>query len=102
MKGYPKNLNSKADYLYVKANFPREQWQKSWSILLDNLNAWYFVKELENREAGVEDDTHKIVEEKKVDSDEVIYQQYELRECPSCKLFRLGFTVDEVETALAE
>ena len=35
MKGYPKNLNTKFDYLYVKENFKRELWEKDFQNLLD-------------------------------------------------------------------
>jgi len=99
MKGYPSHLNSKADYEYVKANFP-DKWKAEYQALLDDLYAWFFTGTLDSKNAGVEDDTHKIVEEKKMDSDEVIYQQYELKESPTAKLFQLGFTVEELKAAL--
>ena len=35
MKGVPKYLNTKEDYDYVKANFPREVWEKFYRELLD-------------------------------------------------------------------
>ena len=103
MKGYPKNLNTKLDYLYVKENFKRELWEKDFQNLLDTRMGWFFVKNLDSREDGLDDSTHKVVENKSEELDKegkpiekVTYSQYELKENPQCKLNLIGFTVDEV------
>ena len=46
MKGYPKNLNTKFDYLYVKENFKKDLWEKDFQNLLDTRMDWFFVKNL--------------------------------------------------------
>ena len=50
MKGYPKNLKTKFDYLYVKENFKRELWEKDFQNLLDTRMDWFFVKNLDSQE----------------------------------------------------
>lgn len=30
MVGFPKHLNTKEDYMYIKENFPTEQWKPYW------------------------------------------------------------------------
>ena len=59
-----------------------------------------FVKELAEGEAAPEGDTFKVVESEKTGTTEKTRSVYELRESPTCKLFRLGFTKQEVEEAL--
>ena len=103
MKGYPQHLNTKADYLYVKENFKRELWEKDFQNLLDTRMDWFFVKNLDSQEEGLNDSTHKVVENKSEELDKdgkliekVTYSQFELKENPQCKLNLIGFTVDEV------
>ena len=103
MKGYPKYLNTKEDYYYVKENFPKEMWAKDWQALLDSRKNWFFEKNLNDKSEGVEDETHKIVEMKDMgEGESVTYAQYVLMDDEGADLFRLGFTVAEVEKALAE
>ena len=97
MKGYPQHLNTKADYMYVRENFPREQWLPDFQALLDSTHDWFFVKNLDSQEDGLVDSTHKVVEFKNIETKEVTYDQYVLKEYNNALLFRLGFTVDEVE-----
>ena len=52
MKGYPKNLNTKFDYLYVKENFKKDLWEKDFQNLLDTRMDWFFVKNLDSQEEG--------------------------------------------------
>lgn len=104
MKGYPKNLNTKEDYEYVKEHFPAEQWKPDYQKLLDSEYDWFFESNLEDAESGVEDDTHKIVaSESEGENGEktIIYAQYVLKLNPTCKLMRLGFTETEVKEALS-
>ena len=97
MKGYPHHLNTKADYMYVHANFPREQWLPDFQALLDSTHDWFFEKHLETKDEGIEDDTHKIVKFENTETKEITYDQYVFKEYNNALLFRLGFTVDEVE-----
>jgi hypothetical protein len=99
MKVFPKFLNTKADYEYIKNNFPAEQWNPCWQHLLDERKNWFPTGSVESEEAGIIDATHKVV---KYESDGVvIFTQMELQDDPNCNLYRLGFTVEEVEAALA-
>ena len=41
MVGFPTALNTKADYEYVRANFPAEQWQPVYQDLLDTMYDWF-------------------------------------------------------------
>ena len=103
MRGYPDYLNTKEDYLYVHDNFPRELWLPDFQALLDSYMDWFFEKHLASRDEGIEDETHKIVEsETEDDSGEMVttYDQYELRENPMAKIFRIGFTVAEVKALM--
>lgn len=100
MRGYPKNLNTKKDYEYVRANFPAEQWKPDWQKLLDTMQDWFFEKTLKSADKGTTDDTHKIVESEQ--DGEKTYAQYVLMVNPTCKLLQLGFTEAEVREALSE
>ena len=95
MRGYPKYLNSREDYEYIRKNFPKEEWKKDFKALIDTRLEWFNTGKTD---AGVNDETHKVVEDK--DSGEKY--QFELKENPSCKLFRVGYTAEEVEKILEE
>lgn len=101
MKGFPKFLNTKADYEYIKDNFPAEQWKPRWQNLLDERKNWFPTGQVESEEAGITDDTHKVVKYEDTSEGTTAYTQMELQDDPNSTLFRLGFTVEEVEAALA-
>lgn len=103
MIGYPKVLNTRADYDVVRAAFPPEQWKPSWQRLVEpeNYMAWFPVRELAAGETGLTDDTHRVVEHGMPEDPGPRWQE-EWREDPDAKIFQLGFTVAEVEAALAE
>jgi len=101
MRGYPKTLNTKEDYEYVKANFPKAQWKPDYQKLLDSMKDWVPTGKLKSERDGITDSTHKVTEENNVeDSGEKAYVQWELQEIPTCRLYRLGFTEEEVRTAI--
>ncbi len=97
MVGYPKFLNTKEDYEFVRANFPKEQWQPDFEALLNERYEWFNLGEIEGE--GVADDTHKVVEDKR-DDETVIRYQYEYKENENARIYRLGYTVDEVKAIL--
>lgn len=99
MIGYPKHLNTKEDYEYVKDNFPAEEWKPYYQELLDTQKDWFPIGEVEESN-GITDDTHKIVEEKDLTNKTTKYIQYELQDNPNCLLLRLGFTAEEVKAAV--
>ena len=98
MRGFPKHLNSKADYEYIKANFPAEQWKPCWQELLDNKYQWFSTGNVA-KDGGTTDATHKVVTSKDMDGNDV-YTQYEYRENPMCDMNRLGFTEKEINDVL--
>ena len=105
MKGYPKHLNTREDYEYVHANFPSEKWLPSFKALLEGLTNWFFEKNLKTRDEGIEDETHKIVENTTTDAEGIettTYAQYVLKTDTNAKIFRMGYTVAEVEAIIAE
>ena len=101
MKGLPKTLNSKQDYLYLKENTSKEYYVPFFQELLDSRFGWYFVENLPTGKEGINDDTHKVVvNEGMGENEETIYAQYELKENENAKIFRIGFTVEEVENII--
>lgn len=98
MRGIPKHLNTKFDYEYIR-NQNLTGWQRHYQALLDTRVNWFKTQDLASEEEGITDDTHCVRTETDLDGNTIKYQQ-ELREDPNCKLFRLGFTQAEVQTAL--
>jgi hypothetical protein len=102
MRGFPKHLNTKADYLYVKENFPPEQSRPAFQRLLDERFAWLPVGPLKAGDKGLEDKTHRVVEMRDESGQNVTERvQEEYREDPNATIFRLGFTVEEVKEHLS-
>lgn len=101
MKNFPKVLSTKADYLYIKEHFPPELWVPHFQALLDSKNAWRLAHQLKPGDVGKEDATHKVSESKFGCRDVMCVRfQYKFEENPKAKIFRLGFTVSEVESIL--
>lgn len=102
MKGIPKHLNTKFDYEYIRKNFPKEQYIPFFQALLDTKKAWFFVKELQDGEIGVSDDTHKIEIQLSIFEEEKSKRyQYELRDNPNSLLNTIGYTEEEVQEIIA-
>ena len=97
MKGLPKTLNSKQDYLYLKENTGKKYYAPFFQALLDSRFDWFFEKSLENKSDGIEDETHKIVE---IMGETPTFSQYVLQENKNAKMYKLGFTVKEIEEIL--
>lgn len=100
MKDYPKHLNTKADYLYVKDNFPKSMWEQDFQNLLDTQYDWVITSELNSKEDGIEDDTHKIIEMQEMQSD-IKYYQSELKDIETAPIHQMNFTVKEVKKILS-
>lgn len=98
MRGIPKHLNTKFDYEYIR-NQNLTGWQKHYQALLDTRLNWFKTADLAPEDTGITDDIHRVRIETDLDGGTIKYQQ-ELQEDPNCKLFRLGFTQTEVQTAL--
>lgn len=104
MRGFPKHLNTKEDYLFVKDNFDRELWLPEFQALLDTMRDWVFIRQLEKESDGIVDETHKVVTQFPIvnDGSPVTYAQYELQVIPTAPIFELGFSVQEVESIVGK
>lgn len=104
MKGLPKHMNSKYDYLYIKETLPDDEWKPYWRALLTESKTWVDLGEINESEA-VTDNAHKIehfTEKNNDGTEKATVHQYELRTDMSSDMIRLGFTAAEVRTALGE
>lgn len=103
MRGFPKHLNSKFDYLYIKDNFPPELWKPAWERLLQGRKQWFDTGIIEEGE-GITDDTHKVeaFDNKEGEETRTEWHQFELRDDMSSDFIKFGFTVEEIEAALGE
>ena len=90
MQGFPKYLNTKQDYLNCLQDFP-EDTKKELQNLIDSRYSWTITKVLAENDTGVIDNTHKVIE----NNGEKL--QYEYVEDNNAKIFKLDFTVSEVE-----
>lgn len=103
MKGTPKFINSRDDYIYIKENCPPEFWKPIWKGLLDTHYYWEATDILKKEEQCIVDNTHRyeILLPVEGSNDPVRYQQYELKENLDCDLVRFGFTEEEIKAALS-
>jgi len=101
MKGYPKQWNTKKDVQFSLECWP-EQTKDALQKFLGNRFEWLIEKKLADGESGVEDETHRVREV--TDEDGNVAERYQMvwAEDPNARLFRLGFTVKEVEELLAK
>lgn len=98
MKGFPKKLNSKADYLYIKEHFPKAKWKPLWEKLLETRKNWFATGTLKSTE-GIEDATHRIEKCKDTEGKDILIQM-ELRDDMSSDFYRLHFSEAEVKAAI--
>ena len=102
MRGYPKHLNTKADYEYVRRNFNRSFWEKDFANLLKTTHEWCKTGVLSPEDTGIEDETHDVIKEYDSNGAETgVSYQRELKLNPKAKIFQLGYTIEEVENILA-
>lgn len=97
MRGYPHYLNSRQDYINIIDDFGHgELVERAYQGLLNSATHYQFDKVLEEGEepTGTEPE-YRVME------DEVSGRvQYKLVENPNGKIFKLGFTVEEVEEVI--
>lgn len=86
-------LNTKQDYLNYLTVQP-EATKKQLQLLLDTRYTWQTTGILAANEAGVTDDTHRVIGE------EPERMQQVLIEDENAKIFRIGFTVAEIKEIL--
>ena len=93
MRGFPKTISTKIDVQNLFQLYPyetREYLQK----LLDTRFVWRSTGAIAEGTAGVHDATHRIMRT------ESGLEQFELVEDENAKIFRMGFSVAEVEEML--
>ena len=101
MKGFPKHLNTRYDVEYCLQNYPEEA-RAFLAQKLAEVKQWQATGKLAAGDAGITDETHKVVEVKDQATQEVKERyQYEYKDDPNCELFRLEYTREEVEGILA-
>ena len=100
MNGFPSVLSTKKDYLNCLKLYPEETKAKLRSLLADRFY-WVETKKLSKKEQGIEDEDHRIGVCIDGDGKET-YFQLERREDKRARLFRLRFTVAEVEALIAD
>lgn len=88
-------LNTKQDYLNYLIQSPKEA-KEELQQLLNLRYVWSDIQILLSKDGFIEDDTHRIIE----NDGEYLYQKY--IEDKNAKLFRIGFTVKEVEDLINE
>jgi len=102
MKGFPEHLNTRYDVEYCLQHFP-EDTRAFLAQKLAEVKQWLVTGKLAEGDAGVSDETHKVIETKDQATQEVKERyQYEYKDDPNCALFRLGFTIKEVEDMIKE
>lgn len=107
MHGMPKRLNTKADFERVHAltkagKIPVKEMIKQWNGLYNSRNKYAFDRTLsedENPDGGEPD--YRVMTEEREDGT-VLRQQFKLEENPSGRIFKLGYTVNEVQAKLTE
>lgn len=100
MRNFPKHLNTRYDVEYCLQNYPEET-RAFLAQKLAEVKQWQVTGKLAEGDAGITDETHKVVEVKDQATQEVKERyQYEYKDDLNCELFRLGYTVKEVEDIL--
>lgn len=95
MIGFPKTLNTKQDYLTCIDLFPVDT-KVELQRLLDDRFVWKNKGVIAIGDTPVKDGTHKV--QKSVDGTEI--HQLELIDDDCAKIYRLGFSVEEVENLI--
>jgi hypothetical protein len=95
MEGPARHLNTKFDYEYVKEH--QDNWKEYYQTLYNDRLIWDNVELVGE---GVTDATHRLIQSQDEEQNPITIQQ-ELKLDEHCKLLRIGFTVEEVEAALA-
>lgn len=98
MKGFPKTLNSKQDYQNIIDEFGYcKEVKRAYQGLLNTSKKWKFDKLLDSEDNADSGDNYKVME----DEDRGLVQ-YQLVDNPEGKIFKLGFTISEVEEVISK
>ena len=97
MRGFPKVLNSRQDYENVVNDFGyTAKVKRAYEGLLNTAEKYKFDKELaaESDLTGPEPE-YKVMTQEEEGKEKIV--QYKLVDNPNGKIFKLGFTIDEVQ-----
>lgn len=100
MKGFPKTIQTKQDVMNLLGDYP-ERTKTFLQSILDGRFSWVTTGTLDTAEQGIEDETHRVLElnDEEAQSATILQQEWQVR--PNAKLFRMGFTPEEVEGLLS-
>jgi hypothetical protein len=97
MRGFPKYLNTKADYDYVKTHFPPEKRERNFfGMLIEDSKKFFEVRILAEGEKITPTATQKVVEEVEAGTNRKIQILLELQPDPNCKMARLGIKESDI------
>ncbi len=98
MRGIPKILATKVDYMNILQLYSIEECRPYFLDLLNDRYHFVIQGELQDGDDGITDSEHKV----SVDETEEGIKRYQLErvENPNAKIFRIGFSVSEVESIL--
>ena len=103
MRGVPKTFGTEQDIINSMAEDPQATKAKLREMLSGRF-AWFAVRKLEDGAAGLEDATHKVVVQSggmgAEDEGQEERWQYELQEDPNAFMFKIGLTVDKINSYL--
>lgn len=106
MRGFPINLNTKADYDFVHAEvlagrLPALRLIEAYQALLNTQKHYVFDRILADNETpdGPEPDYH-VMEEEKEDATRRV--QYKLVDNSNARIHQLGFTVEDIQARIQE
>lgn len=100
MKGYPKNLQTREDYEYVLANFSKDDWKQDFQNLLSTRWMSIYQHRMSDDEIVPDDIKHKVLYQTDEKTGIIYRELYYIIENPDAKIFKLGYTVEEVENIL--
>jgi len=100
MRGFPKVLNSRQDYENIVSDFGyTEKVKRAYQGLLNTAEKYEFDKELaaESDRTGPEPE-YKVMTEEEEGTEKIV--QFKLVDNLDGKIFKLGFTIDEVQEVI--
>lgn len=100
MRGFPKVLNSRQDYENIINDFGyTAKVKRAYQGLLNTAQKYEFDKELaaESDRTGSAPE-YKVMTQEEEGTEKIV--QYKLVDNPNGKIFKLGFTIDEVQEVI--
>lgn len=99
MQGFPKVIATKQDVENLITDYPQEL-ILFLQGLLENRKIWQVTSELDDPEEGITDETHMVHTDLAAMGMPEKYFQMEYKNDPNSKIYRMGYTVVEVEALI--